>query len=154
MPDTRLNVGAPPGMHFAQEPRIATSGISVYVVWWDTRDSLGDIHLNRSLDAGATWLSPDVRLDVGTAPGAASSHSPEIAASGGSVYAVWVDERNGGQDVYFNRSMDRAPRGCTPTCASTWARRREKRAPANRALPTEGCPYSLAGRTIGTRWST
>lgn len=105
--DTRLDVGTPQGNSVA--PDICVAGSAVYVVWEDHRTpspSLGDIWFNRSLDGGATWLPDDVRLDVGSAAGAADSRSPKVCCSGSSVYVAWYDTRNGSYDVYFNRSLD------------------------------------------------
>lgn len=103
----RLDVGSVPGAGPSYEPRIVASGSSVYVTWFDARSGQSDIYFNRSLDAGASWLSPDVRLDVGSESGAVSSYDPEIAASDASVYVSWVDQRNGeSPDIYCNRSVD------------------------------------------------
>ncbi|MCA8941354.1 MAG: hypothetical protein KDB80_02235, partial [Planctomycetes bacterium] len=49
---------------------------------------------------------PDVRVDTDT-PGAGNSRESHIAADGDSIYLVWIDDRNGNDDVYFNRSEDR-----------------------------------------------
>ncbi len=104
--DIRLDVGDPPGNETSAAPQIAAAGASVYVTWEDVRNGRGDIYFNRSLDAGATWLTQDVRLDVGSAPGAAISAVPRIACSGSSVYVAWQDFRNGDEDIYLNRSLD------------------------------------------------
>ncbi len=104
--DVRLDVGSAPGTSFSDCPRIAASGASVYVTWSDGRGGLQDIYFNRSLDAGATWLPADVRLDVGSVPGTAFSGCPRIAASGASVYVTWAEAREPLPDIYFNRSLD------------------------------------------------
>src|SRR5262249_9166614 len=91
--DVRLDTDAP-GSSNSNNPRIAASGSSVYVVWRDTRNGAGDIYFNRSLDGGVTWSTQDVRLDT-DAPGAAESQDVQIAASGSRVFAVWWDQRNG-----------------------------------------------------------
>ena len=48
---------------------------------------------------------PDLRLGTDS-PGTAASLSPQIAASGDSVYVTWADQRKGEFDIYFNRSPD------------------------------------------------
>lgn len=49
----------------------------------------------------------DVRINVGSAPGAANADSVRIGADGSSVFAVWRDQRNGPlSDIYYNRSSD------------------------------------------------
>src|SRR5262249_55641442 len=117
-------------------PEVAASGSTVYVVWHDSRNDFSlvhqDIYFNRSLDGGNTWLPADVRLDVGSAPGAAQSIGPQIAASGSSVCVVWMDSRatasgSGAAAIYCNRSLDGGATwlasdvhidrgGSTPTC--------------------------------------
>ncbi|MDW8361883.1 MAG: MopE-related protein [Myxococcales bacterium] len=91
----------------AAAPRVAMVGSRVYVTWRDNRSGALDVRFNRSTDGGATFGMSDVRLDVGTAPGASSSFAPVIAAEGSNVYVAWVDDRNGGTfDIYLNRSSD------------------------------------------------
>lgn len=101
-PETRIDLGSPPGAARSATPQIASSGSSVYVVWHEERHGANDVYFNRSLDAGRTWMAAEVQLDAG---GSASS-SPRIACAGSSVYVVWTDDRNGCADLYFNRSLD------------------------------------------------
>ena len=82
------------------------------MTWQDDRNQRGifDIYLNRSLDRGATWLTSDIRLDTDLS-GAPGSLSPQIEASGDSVYVTWVEGREDiftgtAGDIYFNRSLD------------------------------------------------
>lgn len=106
----RIDVGSPPGTGNSLAPRIAASTSSVYVCWQDHRNGYSDIYCNRSLDSGTTWLAADVRLDVGSPPGAAISETPQISAAGPSVYVTWADNRNatvsGPFDIYCNASSD------------------------------------------------
>ncbi|MHC5063295.1 MAG: hypothetical protein ACYTG5_04910 [Planctomycetota bacterium] len=105
-PDTRLNT-SPPGVNSSEEPQIAVSGDSVYVVWQEKRNDspFSESYLNRSTDGGANWLSSDLRLDNDT-PGNANSWFPQIAVADDSVYVAWQDSRSGFSDIYFNRSLD------------------------------------------------
>ena len=105
--DVRLDTD-PAGAASSVLPQIAASGSSVYVTWEDRRNG-ADSYFNRSLDGGATWLADDVQLN--TTPGPAGSiPSPEIAASGSSVFVTWEDSRNRiankGIDVFLNYSPD------------------------------------------------
>lgn len=86
-------------------PRIAAVGDAVWVVWQDERDGDADIRLNRSTDAGATWLPADVRLDTDPV-GAASSLRPRVAASSDVLAVVWQDARDGAFDIRANTSVD------------------------------------------------
>lgn len=93
----------------SQHPRISAAGDAVYVVWQDNRSGGGfDIYFNRSLDAGATWLPTEIRLDTDL-PASGRSENPQLVSDGPFVYVVWKDDRNGGlfgEDIYFNRSLD------------------------------------------------
>ncbi len=112
-PDMRIDRHPVPGSSMAIDPQIAASGEKVYVVWSDDRNgrNSGDIHFNRSLDGGATWLPNALRLDTDL-PGSAQSTAPRIAAVDESVYVVWEETReNLYRDIYFNKSND---------CGSTW----------------------------------
>lgn len=116
-PDVRLDVGSAPGAAQSGMARIAASGSSVYVLWEDQRNSSStfnaprDLYANRSLDGGATWLAPDVRVDNGDPPGAFDSRNASIACVGPMVYAAWLDSR-APVGLYFNRSTD---------AGATWA---------------------------------
>ncbi|MSR64050.1 MAG: exo-alpha-sialidase [Planctomycetes bacterium] len=89
-------------------PRIAADGDDVYLIYESTRNGAADIYFNRSLDGGVTWLPSDARLDAGDPAGAASSFLPELAVSGGHLYAAWLDQRNDpfNLDLYLNASSD------------------------------------------------
>jgi hypothetical protein len=110
--DVRLDVGSAPGAAGSGKPAIAlgTGGgaTKVYVAWEDVRNGNADVWFNRSADAGMTWLAGDVRLDVGSAPGASHSYQPQIAATGTSVGVLWIDERFsfGSYQPFFNASVD------------------------------------------------
>lgn len=102
--DVRLDTDVP-GAASSVAPRICCAGESVYVVWTDERDGLKDVYARRSLDAGTSWLSADVRLDT-DASGAANSVEPDICCDGPRVYVVWQDYRDGANAAYANRSLD------------------------------------------------
>ena len=112
--DVRLDTDLA-GAAVSTQPQIAACDSSVYVTWQDDRNRryVGyvetDIYLNRSSDAGASWLASDVRLNTdpaGTA-GSSGSQTPAIAASGSAVYVAWMDGRDfPNSDIYSNRSLD------------------------------------------------
>ncbi len=89
------------------DPVIACSGNDVYVAWSDKRNGYTDIFFNASSDAGANWMSSDLRLDCDM-PGAATSDKPVIACSGNNVYVGWSDYRNNSSETepFFNYSLD------------------------------------------------
>ncbi|MHC4163465.1 MAG: sialidase family protein [Planctomycetota bacterium] len=102
-PEVVLNTA--PGASYSDRPRLAVSGSRVYVAWKDNRSGAYDIHLNASADGGLTWLAPDVRVETGVA-GASDSNDPEVTAEGENVYVVWSDARTGNADIRLNRSSD------------------------------------------------
>jgi hypothetical protein len=104
--DIRLDTGDTPGANKSDCPQIAYSGNNVYAVWQDDRDGLNDIYFNYSTDSGVTWQSLDNRLDTGDTAGANNSKYSQITCYGNTVYAVWQDNRNGADDIYFNYSTD------------------------------------------------
>jgi hypothetical protein len=106
VPDLRLDHGDAAGATSSQFPVVAVAGTHLYVAWEDSRDGQSDIYFNRSLDRGATWSAVDTRLDIGSPAGSSKSFKPRIQALGTAVYVMWIDERNGAGDVYFNRSLD------------------------------------------------
>jgi hypothetical protein len=79
---------------------------NLFMAWDETRNRLPDVFFSRSADGGTTWLAQDMRLN--TAPtGKWTARMPVLAADGNAgVYAIWGDSRDGGEDVYFNRSLD------------------------------------------------
>src|SRR5665647_2205975 len=81
----------------------ASSGDTVHIVWYDTRDGASpEIYYNRSTNGGTTW-GTDTRLTNDSA----ASQTPCISASGSVVNAVWTDNRDGFHaEVYYKRSTD------------------------------------------------
>ena len=94
-PDTRLTYDPATSWY----PSIAASGFQVHMVWWDNRDSNFEIYYMRSTDGGGAW-EPSVRLtnDPDT------SRGPHIAISGSRVHVVWMDHRDGNNEIYYKRN--------------------------------------------------
>jgi hypothetical protein len=113
MTDTRLDADVA-GSGVSDFPVLASFGDLVYAVWEDLRDGGVDVRYNRSLDAGVTWLTNDLRLDTGDTPGNSDSNTPVIVATGPAAYVVYHDERNalfGEGDIYFNIPFGLLPYG-------------------------------------------
>ena len=89
----------------ASRPRICCEGKRMYVVWSETR-SLGpeSIYFNRSLNAGTTWLTSDLRLDT-DALSTGYSSTPSLCCDGGRLHVSWHDQRDGGTDIYYNGTV-------------------------------------------------
>lgn len=100
--------GVPPGGNPSDQPIIDREGNNVYVTYQDYRNGGNkDIYFNRSIDNGQSWNLPDIGpLDNSDTPGASRSWLQRLSSSGSNVYCVWEDYRQGGANVYFNRSTN------------------------------------------------
>jgi len=87
-------------------PSIAVNSTgAVFLAWMDWRNGNADIYFAGSADGGATWTTPNKK--VNTDAGIAAQSYPRLAVDGASkVYVVWVDERNGDSDVFVGVSSD------------------------------------------------
>ncbi|MBT3219009.1 MAG: exo-alpha-sialidase [Proteobacteria bacterium] len=75
----------------------------VFVVWTDDRDGKSDVWINKSTDAGRSWMPAAVRVNQGLG----NVSLPHIACTNDSVYVVWEDDRDGeleNHNIYLNRS--------------------------------------------------
>jgi hypothetical protein len=81
---------------------IASSGDTVHVVWYDTRDGASpEIYYKRSTDGGLNWGS-DTRISNNLY----FSSNPSVSISGSFIHVVWDDNRDGNYEIYYNRSTD------------------------------------------------
>ena len=100
-----------PGNAYSARPLVRSDGIGgVYVAWEDSRDGGNDVYVNRSRDFGYNWDSSDTRVDGGDAGGDSNAFGVTLAVDTASevpaAYVAWHDERNGGRDIFLNRSHD------------------------------------------------
>lgn len=99
---TRVNDRDAGGEHPIQDPDMHCTGEAVSLVWNDRRDGIlvnGQIYFDRSLDAGATFLDEDMRLDDDP-EGLAMSVRPRIGGAVENLVVAWSDARNGAYDIY------------------------------------------------------
>jgi hypothetical protein len=84
--------------------RVVANGLTVTAVWEERYpDRSRHIRSGRSTDGGRTWSAQ--RIDRGPATDVAST--PALAQGAGTnVFAVWRDNRNGSNDIFFTRSSD------------------------------------------------
>lgn len=83
--------------------KLETDEQLVVAVWSDERAGRSNIFAVQSLDDGATF-APSVR--VNDIPDKAHLYGATSAIDAqGHVYVVWLDERDGDQDIYFARSI-------------------------------------------------
>ena len=83
----------------SSEPQIATYGNSTYVVWKDDTDGNNEIYFRIS-PAGKSDFSRIFNLSRNDG----NSSEPQIATYGNSTYAVWKDDTDGNNEVYFKIS--------------------------------------------------
>ena len=100
-PDVRLTNNPA----ISQNPHVAISGNNVHVVWCDGRDGSATVYYKRSTDGGTTW-GADTRLSNLSVIGPSGSSRPAIAVSMNTVHVVWVDNRDGNDEIYYKRSTD------------------------------------------------
>jgi type IX secretion system substrate protein len=93
----------------SENPSINSSGQNVHVIWQDGRDGNWEIYYKRSANGGISWDS-DLRLTNNPA----NSQFPFISASGTAVHAVWTDDRDGNQEIYYKRNPTGNVLGITP----------------------------------------
>jgi hypothetical protein len=82
-------------------PAIAVDGSgNAYVAWEDERNKYYDYNIYFAhRQAGGTWAANE-RVD--DTAGTGTQFIPDIAVDGaGNAYAVWQDDRNGDEDIYF-----------------------------------------------------
>ena len=95
--ETKLSLGA----GWSMAPTIAAAGSAVSVAWVDNRDGNKEIYYLRSTNGGVSW-STETRMTNN----AAVSTSPSITAVASYVHLVWIDERDGNKEVYYQRSLN------------------------------------------------
>lgn len=84
-----------------QNPQIAVSGSSVYVIWNNATSGNSDIFFAKSTDGGSTFGST-----VNLSNNSALSTNQKIAVSGSNVYVVWQDTSPGSSQIFLSTSTD------------------------------------------------
>jgi hypothetical protein len=76
----------------------------IYVVWIDERNGDRDVYFAKSNDSGNTFsVNKRIDDDVG---GTIQDLSSIAVSDVGDIYVVWMDKRNGDDDIYFANSTD------------------------------------------------
>lgn len=97
-PDARLTNSSGDALF----PSIAADGSMVHIVWYDDRLMTGEIFYQHSEDCGFCWDPVDACLTNGVG----YSTLPSIATAGSAVHVVWMDFRDGNDEIYYK---------CNPT---------------------------------------
>ncbi len=82
-------------------PTIAATNSYVYIFWSDDRDGNSEIYFKLSTDNGISW-SADTRLTFDSA----GSQVPSVSSMGSVIHIVWIDGRDGNNEIYYKRSID------------------------------------------------
>uniref|UniRef100_A0A7C3UZG7 T9SS type A sorting domain-containing protein n=1 Tax=candidate division WOR-3 bacterium TaxID=2052148 RepID=A0A7C3UZG7_UNCW3 len=87
----------------SESPSIAVSGSNVHVVWAHENNDNGtyEIYYRRSTNNGEDW-EPKVVLRSGTD----EAEFPSVAVSDSYVHVVWVDTKDGQEEIYYRLSTD------------------------------------------------
>jgi hypothetical protein len=108
--EVRLDTDVAGGAYSAHPQLVIDTAGGVYVAWEDSRDGGNDVYFNRSLDSGDAWLAEDIRLDGGDPGGESDAFAVALTvdrdAQQPAVHVAWHDDRNGGKDIFYNRSAD------------------------------------------------
>ncbi len=96
-PEVRLTSDA----QSSNNPSLSVSGANVFLTWEDNRAGNYEIYFKRSSNSGIDWTS-DMRLTVD----AGASNNVSLSSSGLNVHCVWVDSRNGNNEIYYKNSND------------------------------------------------
>lgn len=110
--DQRLDTGAAVATTARQVRFAHDTSTGWFALWNDRRNdarlsAYNDIFANHSANGGDTWNASDIRIDNAPSMNNSAAILPAIASDGaGRIFAAWMDERDGRQDVYANCSAD------------------------------------------------
>lgn len=82
-------------------PCLTQAGSYLFVAWQSNRDGNMEIYFKRSTNEGITWGS-DYRLTNNSS----MSGLVNVTSTPYSIQLVWVDWRDGNDEIYFNKSTD------------------------------------------------
>lgn len=104
--DTGSTAGSSNNPYFGGNEAADSHG-HVFSAYTDKRDGGTSVYLNRSSDYGGSYQAADVRIDRASGAGTASDIGANICTDGaGSVYAVFIDTRNGAAMPFVAVSRD------------------------------------------------
>ncbi len=116
---------------------IVSSGDTVHVVWYDTRNGASpEIYYKRSIDGGINW-GADTRVSNSIY----FSSNPSVEVLGSVVHIIWQDNRDGNSEIYYNRSTNGG---------TTWGT--DTRLTNDSAASETPC-ISLSGSVVNVIWT-
>jgi hypothetical protein len=103
-PNMKINTDTGSADQYSVDITVDSFG-SIHASWVDKRDGDADIYYTKSINRGADWTDPNVKIN--TDLGTKDQFQPTIAVSStGTIYAAWQDDRNDEYDIFFAYSTD------------------------------------------------
>jgi hypothetical protein len=85
----------------SQYVNIIANGSNVHVVWQNNFEGNAEIYYVRSTNEGANW---SINSRLTNDPGL--SRAPALSFSNQNIYVVWLDNRDGNNEIYFKNSTN------------------------------------------------
>lgn len=110
--DQRLDTGTALATTARQVRLVHDTSTGWFALWNDRRNdarasAYNDVFANHSANGGDTWNASDTRIDSVPSMNNSAAMLPAVTSDGaGRVFAAWMDERDGRQDIYANCSAD------------------------------------------------
>jgi hypothetical protein len=97
--NVKVNDGSTNVSHYT--PSLAFDNGNAYIAWYDDRNKDFDIFFSTGRLENDSWeFDGSTRVND---DGEGDQMHPEIAVSGGEIFIVWEDGRDGGSDIYFSK---------------------------------------------------
>lgn len=96
-PDTRLTNND----FYSNYPCIGVYESNIHLLFMDNRSGNYEIYYKNSVDGGINWNSEYCLSD-----NTGVSRFSNLAVSGQELFAVWANDRDGNDDIYFRHSLD------------------------------------------------
>lgn len=103
----------------SKNPDMNSYSNQVYVVWEQSNGEYSDIYFNGYDSSVKKPLGTPTRVDTGDAAYTHGSRNPKVAGIANYVFVVWEEERDGGNNVYFNYSNNFGTTWNTPIRLNT-----------------------------------
>jgi len=92
-------------MHSAY-PTLAFNNSTLYLAWHtdfgeSSNKTISEIYFTKSIDNGKTWATP-TRVTYSNS----YSTYPKLAVENNTIHLVWVDDRDGNEEIYYKKSIN------------------------------------------------
>jgi hypothetical protein len=103
------------GLWESSGPSIACTDSSVIALWNEVRNGCVYILYRRAGLDGQNWENEQVMTTVLYNPNLYRNHPPAFATSGKTVHMIWMDLKDGNEEIYHKRSADEGRTWCDST---------------------------------------